>query len=159
MAILVIITTNNGDDLVHDSIESPDGNTDSTAHTTLTRSVLLYLILKGLLDDVLSDYLWARAVILTSATVASVGVGLTIPMAFLADWIMGNNDNVTSGGDVVGAVFVLVGFVFVNIDGEKMESTRLEEEERVHGYEDNDITMDAVGAIDGDERFHFSLET
>jgi solute carrier family 35 protein F5 len=164
VAIWVIISTNNDDALVHDSIESQDSNTGSTTHTTLSRSVLLYLVLKGLLDNVLSDYLWARAVILTSATVASVGVGLTIPMAFLADWIMGNNNYVTSGGDVVGAVLVLVGFVFVNIDGEKMESRRLEEEERAHGYEDNDITTDAVSAIDGaglsnSERFHFSLET
>ncbi len=157
VAIWVIITTSNGDDLVQDSIESSDGNTDSITHTTLTRSVLLYLVLKGLLDNVLSDYLWARAVILTSATVASVGVGLTIPMAFLADRIMGNYNNVSSWGDVVGAVFVLVGFVFVNIDGEKMESRRFEEEERAHGYEDNDSTMDAVSAIDGAERLHFSL--
>ena len=28
---------------------------------------------KGLFDNVLSDYLWARAVLLTSPTVASVG--------------------------------------------------------------------------------------
>lgn len=31
------------------------------------------LVLKGLLDNVLSDYLWARAVLLTSPTVATCG--------------------------------------------------------------------------------------
>ena len=36
------------------------------------------LLLKGLFDNVLSDYFWARAVVLTSATVATVGLGLTI---------------------------------------------------------------------------------
>ena len=35
--------------------------------------IFLFLILKGLLDNVISYYLWARAVILTSATVASGG--------------------------------------------------------------------------------------
>ena len=85
-------------------------------HTTLTWTIFLFLILKGLLDNVLSDYLWARAVILTSATVASVGVGLTIPMAFMADWIMGND---TGTGGIIPAVFVTLGFVFVNIGSDK----------------------------------------
>eukprot|EP00581_Thalassiosira_minuscula_P007901 CAMPEP_0183711618 /NCGR_PEP_ID=MMETSP0737-20130205/7091_1 /TAXON_ID=385413 /ORGANISM="Thalassiosira miniscula, Strain CCMP1093" /LENGTH=611 /DNA_ID=CAMNT_0025940175 /DNA_START=152 /DNA_END=1983 /DNA_ORIENTATION=+ len=90
----------------------------TTVHTTLTWSIFLFLLLKGLLDNVLSDYLWARAVILTSATVASVGVGLTIPMAFVADWIMGNDDETTGmqAGEVAGAVFVLLGFLFVNVN-------------------------------------------
>merc|ERR1711957_319023 len=67
--------------------QSPlDDDTSGAAGITLTWSILLFLLLKGLLDNVLSDYLWARAVVLTSATVASVGVGLTIPMAFAADW-------------------------------------------------------------------------
>ena len=99
---------------------SSDGSTD-VVHTTLTWSILIFLLLKGLLDNVLSDYLWARAVILTSATVASVGVGLTIPMAFAADWIMGNGHS-TQGGEVLGAISVLIGFVFVNLDGEKGSS-------------------------------------
>jgi solute carrier family 35 protein F5 len=82
----------------------------------MTWSIFLFLVLKGLLDNVLSDYLWARAVILTSATVASVSVGLTIPMAFAADILMGNDDS-HGKGDILGAVLVLIGFVFVNIDG------------------------------------------
>ena len=89
---------------------------EDNVHTTLTWTIFLFLILKGLLDNVLSDYLWARAVILTSATVASVGVGLTIPMAFMADWIMGND---TGTGGIIPAVFVTLGFVFVNIGSDK----------------------------------------
>lgn len=90
----------------------------------------MFLLFKGLLDNVLSDYLWARAVILTSATVASVGVGLTIPMAFAADWVMGNGD-AGGKGEVLGAILVLFGFVFVNIDvfGEKSNETDDETEE------------------------------
>ena len=93
-----------------------DTEEDNDVHTTLTWTIFLFLILKGLLDNVLSDYLWARAVILTSATVASVGVGLTIPMAFMADWIMGND---TGTGGILPAVFVTLGFVFVNIGSDK----------------------------------------
>ncbi len=66
--------------------------------------------LKGLLDNVISDYLWARAVILTFAIVASVGLGLTIPMAFVADSIMGDPDVESHLGDVLGAACVLFGF-------------------------------------------------
>jgi len=97
--------------------DNNDDNNNDNIHTTLTWSIFLFLLLKGLLDNVLSDYLWARAVILTSATVASVGVGLTIPMAFVADWVMGNYDTgSTHAGQVYGAVLVLLGFVFVNVN-------------------------------------------
>jgi solute carrier family 35 protein F5 len=83
----------------------------------LTWVVFGFLVAKGTLDNVLSDYLWARAVVLTSATVATVGLGLTIPLAFVSDWIMGH-DNVVSAQSIVGALAVLAGFILVNV-GEK----------------------------------------
>ncbi|KAL7464814.1 hypothetical protein ACHAXS_010588 [Conticribra weissflogii] len=116
----------------------PDDHRGSHS-SALTSSVFLFLLLKGLLDNVLSDYLWARAVILTSATVASVGVGLTIPMAFAADWIvMGNGREGSAGwGDGAGAVLVLLGFLFVNVN--------------VFGEEDGDWNRrDDDGDDDGD---------
>jgi hypothetical protein len=42
-------------------------------------------LLKGLLDNVLSDLLWARAVTLTSPAFAAVGLALTLPPA-VAFW-------------------------------------------------------------------------
>eukprot|EP00980_Cylindrotheca_fusiformis_P004975 scaffold1054_cov124-Cylindrotheca_fusiformis.AAC.15 len=75
--------------------------------------VLAALFLKGLLDNVLSDYLWARAVVLTSATVATVGLGLTIPLAFLSDVLLGR-PNVLDVSSIIGAHSVLAGFVLVN---------------------------------------------
>ena len=36
---------------------------------------------KGLLDNALSDYLWARAVLLVGPTVASVGLNAQVPLA------------------------------------------------------------------------------
>jgi solute carrier family 35 protein F5 len=120
IALWVVLSQNDdsaSDNLDNSESNSPYQNDDSTStQTTITWSIFLFLILKGLLDNVLSDYLWARAVILTSATVASVSVGLTIPMAFFADLVMGHED-AHSTGQIVGAILVLCGFVFVNVDG------------------------------------------
>lgn len=86
-------------------------------HKQLTLVVFGFLVIKGLLDNVLSDYLWARSVVLTSATVATVGLGLTIPLAFLSDvfWTGQDSENVVSVSSVAGAFSVLVGFILVNI--------------------------------------------
>jgi solute carrier family 35 protein F5 len=104
--------TSNADD---DAIPSSD------TVQRLTLVVFGYLVAKGMMDNVLSDYLWARAVILTSATVATVGLGLTIPLAFCSDWIMGH-DYVLTTTSVLGALSVLAGFVLVNLGGDKDES-------------------------------------
>ncbi|KAL7529913.1 hypothetical protein ACHAWF_003155 [Thalassiosira exigua] len=124
---------------------SEEGSSDNGAgdvHKTLTGSIFLFLVLKGLLDNVLSDYLWARAVLLTSATVASVGVGLTIPMAFFADWIMGEDR--AGSGEVWGAAAVLLGFVFVNVGACGREGGEGEEGEA----EELDFVGE-IGAMDG----------
>jgi solute carrier family 35, member F5 len=86
------------------------------SHGTLVLSwkVLGIILFKGFFDNVISDYLWLRAVILTSATVATVGLGLTIPLAFVSDvWFFGVT-NVLSPETIAGSLAVLVGFVLVN---------------------------------------------
>jgi solute carrier family 35 protein F5 len=82
--------------------------------TELAWIVLGFLVVKGLFDNVLSDYLWLRAVMLTNATTATVGLGLTIPLAFASDVVLGKADVMTAE-QVLGAFAVLVGFVLVNI--------------------------------------------
>ena len=70
------------------------------------------LIVKGLLDFVVTDYLLFRAVMLTNATVANVGLGLTIPLAFAADLVF---KGITfTHLQAAGALTVLAGFVLVN---------------------------------------------
>jgi solute carrier family 35, member F5 len=83
------------------------------AGVDMSLEVFGFLAIKGLFDNVLSDYLWLRAVILTSATVATVGLGLTIPLAFMSDLWQGAEDVITFGS-VTGALLVLFGFVLVN---------------------------------------------
>ena len=86
-----------------------------TLRSELNWTVLGSLFLKGLFDNFLSDYLWLRAVMLTSATVATVGLGLTIPLAFVSDVFLKLNDsNVISQYQIGGALAVLVGFILVN---------------------------------------------
>ena len=83
-------------------------------NVTLSSWVFGCIVINGLFNNVISDYLWARSVVLTSATVATVGLGLTIPLAFASDVFFGSED-VLNSESILGAVFVLFGFVFVNI--------------------------------------------
>jgi solute carrier family 35 protein F5 len=87
------------------------------------------LILKGLLDFVITDYLLLKAVVLTNATIATVGLGLTIPMAFAADFFFQKAD--FTAMQYLGAFAVLLGFVLVKI----MHTTELQ-------CETNDTTVD-----------------
>ena len=77
-------------------------------------TIVGFLVLSGLCDNVLSDYLWARSVLLTSPTVATIGMSITIPLAMASDAILnGGQPDLTA---IAGALLVLVGFCMVNID-------------------------------------------
>ena len=81
----------------------------------VTPEIMGWLVVKGLCDNVLSDYLWARAVVLTSPTVATVGLGLTVPLAIVADALAGKLARGASlAYQIVGAAMVVVGFVLTN---------------------------------------------
>ncbi|OEU19806.1 hypothetical protein FRACYDRAFT_181871 [Fragilariopsis cylindrus CCMP1102] len=112
-------------------------------NVTLSAWVFSCVVIKGLFDNVLSDYLWARSVILTSATVASVGLGLTIPLAFVSDIFIGIED-VVNFESMLGAGFVLFGFILVNM-GQKQEeeegSTTASLTER---YDDDNVGIECV---------------
>jgi solute carrier family 35, member F5 len=125
----------------------------SSSAYSLTWVVFGLLVVKGLLDNVLSDYLWARAVILTSATVATVGLGLTIPLAFVSDVFWMGKANVMNPSSVAGALSVLCGFVLVNL-GNTGSSPIIDDEPQVqhalaahdeHRTGDSDVT-NAMGA-------------
>ncbi|CAI8616434.1 unnamed protein product [Vicia faba] len=78
----------------------------------LTWKQLGLIIGKGLLDNVLSDYLWAKAVLLTSTTVATAGLTIQVPLAAIVDTFTGNSPPFM---DYLGAVAVMIGFAGINI--------------------------------------------
>ncbi|TDH74408.1 hypothetical protein CCR75_001973 [Bremia lactucae] len=80
---------------------------------SLSFEILLLMGVKGLLDNVLSDYLWARAVFLTSPTVATVGLSLTVPMALVADFLF--QRIVPTMVTIMASILVILGFVLVNL--------------------------------------------
>jgi solute carrier family 35, member F5 len=93
-------------------------------------TVVSVLVVKGLLDNVLSDYLWLRAVMLTNATTATVGLGLTIPLAFASDVFLDQgSESVISVAQVCGALAVLAGFVLVNIGNAGTDSAEIGDSE------------------------------
>ncbi|KCV70608.1 hypothetical protein, variant [Fonticula alba] len=84
-----------------------------------TSLVFWALILNGLLGTVASDFLWLRAMLMTSPVIVTLGLSLTIPGALLAEALIA-----AFGGSGVsipdswvywmGVVLVMIGFVAVN---------------------------------------------
>jgi solute carrier family 35 protein F5 len=94
---------------------------------TFTPKIAAVLVVKGLLDFVITDYLLFRSVILTNATTASVGLGLTIPLAFLVDWVLGKG-NATTIQSLLGPVAIAIAFLIVNLTGNSID----EREQNIH---------------------------
>ncbi|KMT05605.1 hypothetical protein BVRB_7g167460 [Beta vulgaris subsp. vulgaris] len=86
--------------------------TKMESFTTYTWKQFSLIMGKGLLDNVLSDYLWAKAVILTTTTVATAGLTIQVPLAALVDTLTGNAPNTMN---YIGAASVMVGFAGINI--------------------------------------------
>jgi len=93
-------------------------------HVQLTWIIGAVIVVKGMLDFCITDYCLFRAIVLTNATIATVGLGLTIPMAFLADWIVEGIK--VSFLSVLGAVAVSIGFLIVNLAPENEDSDKTE---------------------------------
>jgi solute carrier family 35, member F5 len=107
--------------------------------SNFTALIFLYLCISGLFDYVISDYLWARAVILTSPTVATVGLSLTIPFAFLADVLLHGVASITSL-EILGSLLVMAGFVLVNVgyDGNSAEECAYSPVRQLEASDDSD---------------------
>jgi len=75
--------------------------------------LILLLTLNGLLGTVLSDYLWARSVLLTTPLIATIATSLSIPLSLIADTIIhGSTFTVLY---FTGTILVILGFVFSNV--------------------------------------------
>ncbi|DAZ94984.1 TPA: hypothetical protein N0F65_000616 [Lagenidium giganteum] len=95
----------------------------------LSSEIVLLICLKGLFDNVLSDYLWARAVLLTSPTVATVGLSLTVPLAILSDYIF--HHMLPTFVTIGASVLVVSGFILINVSTKK-------DKDRVHAAEEEE---------------------
>jgi len=79
--------------------------------SSLTPQIILFIIGNGLINNVLSDYLWGRAVLLTSPTITTVSLSLTMPSSVLLDYVI--NSVSFSMLSFIGATLVVFGFLFV----------------------------------------------
>ncbi|CAA0823884.1 Protein EXORDIUM [Striga hermonthica] len=80
--------------------------------SSLSRKQFGLIVGKGLLDNVLSDYLWAKAVLLTSTTVATAGLSIQVPLAAIVDKLTGN---APAALDYIGGAAIMLGFTGINI--------------------------------------------
>nr|GMD22167.1 thiamine-repressible mitochondrial transport protein THI74 [Ipomoea batatas]GMD23737.1 thiamine-repressible mitochondrial transport protein THI74 [Ipomoea batatas] len=80
--------------------------------TALTWKQLGLITGKGLLDNVLNDYLWAKAILLTTTTVATAGLTIQVPLAAIVDTLTGNSPGLP---DCIGAAVVMLGFAGINM--------------------------------------------
>ncbi|GFZ20148.1 EamA-like transporter family [Actinidia rufa] len=89
--------------------------------SVLTWKQVGLIVGKGLLDNVLSDYLWAKAVLLTTTTVATAGLTIQVPLAAVIDSLTGNAPNLM---DYIGAAAVMVGFAGINIPSDAFSRSK-----------------------------------
>jgi drug/metabolite transporter (DMT)-like permease len=72
------------------------------------------------MDYVIADYTWARAVLLLSPTVATLGTSIQVPLATAADVVLGQPHWLDSwqavGLTAAGTVLILGGVCGINLD-------------------------------------------
>ncbi|GMH34492.1 hypothetical protein BSKO_02326 [Bryopsis sp. KO-2023] len=87
---------------------------------TITREALGKTIVKGLFDNVLSDYLWARAILLIGPTIATVALSLQVPFALIPEVMLKHPKWAMNSGSIFlmisGTVAVLAGFFDINME-------------------------------------------
>ncbi|GAX73106.1 hypothetical protein CEUSTIGMA_g559.t1 [Chlamydomonas eustigma] len=98
--------------------------------SSVPKQAYLIILLEGLLDYVLSDYLWARAVIILGPTVASLGLSAQIPMAAAADLALGRAQWIHSVQTVLmtlgGTMLIMLGFFGINLAASATSTVSLE---------------------------------
>ncbi len=88
---------------------------------------ILTIVLVNSASSLVSDFCWAYAMLLTSPLVVTVGLSLTIPLSLVGQMVL--DEQYASWLYWVGAVMMVVSFVFIN------REERLDEEEGRQGEE------------------------
>ncbi|CAK7202334.1 hypothetical protein SEUCBS139899_005056 [Sporothrix eucalyptigena] len=88
------------------------------------------IILLNSLSSFASDMSWAYAMLLTTPLVVTVGLSLTIPLSLIGEMIQYNK--YSSGLYWVGALVVVLSFLFVNHESHEPDESLLEDDTIVH---------------------------
>ncbi len=91
-----------------------------------SRRTLVLIGVNALIGSVLSDFLWAKSVVLTSALVGTIALSLTVPLSLIFD-VLFKGKHITPTY-ALGVVLVLTGFVVVNLDLARQETGVAEED-------------------------------
>ncbi|KAL3908359.1 MAG: hypothetical protein SGILL_008513, partial [Bacillariaceae sp.] len=87
----------------------------ATSWKNLSSAAFCLMLVKGLFDFLVADYLMFRSIVLTSPTVATVGTALCIPIAFCVDiFFHWDSEFVLDWYSSTGAFACLLGFLCVN---------------------------------------------
>ena len=93
------------------------------------------IVLSNSLASLVSDLAWAYAVLLTSPIVVTVGLSLTIPLSLVGQVVL--NSQTASPIYWVGALIVVLSFIFVNHE-EKKDEHLTGPDEQIAGSFDHD---------------------
>jgi len=81
------------------------------------------IVLKGIFDNVLSDYLWAQAILLLGPTAATLGLSLQVPIAIALDFALQKSTwlhhAVPALLTMAGALLVLAGVFGITLEARK----------------------------------------
>ncbi|KAI6005272.1 hypothetical protein F5J12DRAFT_835857 [Pisolithus orientalis] len=83
-----------------------------------TRQALVAIIV-NMFITLSSDYIYVIAMLKTTPLVVTIGLSLTIPLAVTGDFFLGKP---AAAQVVIGALFVLFGFIVVGVENAKKES-------------------------------------
>ena len=86
--------------------------------TTLNTHICIYSFTPS---SVFGDYFLARAILLTSPSVAAVGLGLGTPLAIFIDIVLGTEGAVNTLS-IIGGLLVVAGFLVLQLDDDQVKA-------------------------------------
>ncbi len=94
---------------------------------SIPKEVYMLILLEGVLDYVVSDYFWAKAVLIIGPTMATLALSVQIPMAAFGDIISDDaawtKHWMTIMMTVGGTLLIVAGFVGINLGDEDSSSS------------------------------------
>ncbi|CCD26347.1 uncharacterized protein NDAI_0H01730 [Naumovozyma dairenensis CBS 421] len=105
---------------------------------------LILLIILNCSINFISDFCWAKSIILTNPLIVTMGLSFTIPLAMFVDFMFINSSNSNSNYSsmninyIIGAILVMVSFLLINSSS---CSTSSEEEEQQQQLNDTNQTI------------------